>query len=404
MKDPRPIATLERHQRLVVATLVLLVVLAGVAYSLVLGAKLRYPDEHEYLTLARNLVHSGEFSFGMGSTASRPPGYAFFLAGPLLFGAGVAVLRSANFVLLAITVYAVYRLGRRAGDSGLVGVLAAAGVALYPLLFYTAGTLYPQTLATLLLVLGLWAVTGPRSARRALLGGLLFGALILTVPTFAFSLGVVCVWLIATQRRAAIAPVVAVLVGAAVVVTPWTVRNAVVLGSPVFVATNSGVNLLLGNSEHARANSGTNVDISRYVRAANGRSEVDRDAYYRSQAFRWIHDHKLAAVKLYVSKVLNYFNFRNELRTRSQASTGKDLLLLLTYGPLLLLALARLAYARRRRMSSFEVLCLVLYFANALWAAVFFTRVRFRAPLDAILILIVAMFVGSRRRAPPERA
>ena len=400
----RAATLLDRHARLVVAVLVLVTIAGGLIYSLALGSELRYPDEHEYLTLARNLVHSGEFSLGAGPTALRPPGYVFFLAGPVYLGAGVPLLRLANFALLALTVYAVYRLGRRTGGSELAGVLAAAGVALYPLLVYTAGTLYPQALAPVLLVGALAAVTGPPSLGRSVLCGLALGALILAIPTSVFVLAVVCVWLIVTRRRAALAPVLAVVAAAALVVAPWTIRNAALLDAPVFVATNSGLNLLLGNSEHAGANTGSTADVSRYLSRAHGRSEADRDAYYRSQAVRWVREHELEAAGLYARKVLNYFNFHSELRTRSESGTGRDLLLLATYGPLLALALVRLAYARRRKLTSFEGLCFALYFGNALFSALFFTRIRFRAPFDVILILIAALFVASWRRAPAAEA
>jgi hypothetical protein len=41
---------------------------------------------------------------------------------------------------------------------------------------------------------------------------------------------------------------------------PWIVRNYEVIGKVIPISTNAGINLLLGNSENTRSNSGIDVN------------------------------------------------------------------------------------------------------------------------------------------------
>jgi hypothetical protein len=97
----------------------------------------------------------------------------------------------------------------------------------------------------------------------------------------------------------------------------------------VFVSTNSGENLLVGNSENTKPLDGRNVDISSYESVARAMDEVERDRYYRDQAIQYILGHPLESSKMYLLKVVNYFNYRNNL------VTTKGLLRIYTDGSLL---------------------------------------------------------------------
>jgi hypothetical protein len=192
----------QRAPRLVVL-LAGAVFVAGTIYSFGLGPEARYYDEADYLDLARGIAGLGAMTKdGAGAvlTALRPPGYPVFLALGLELGASVELLRVANYVGFAISLLLVYTLGKRIVGP-LAGLLAAAFAAIYPIFFYAAGTLYPQMLSATLLLSILVIVTRPGGLPRypmAAIGGLLFGLLILSVPTFVFSLGVVGLWLLMT--------------------------------------------------------------------------------------------------------------------------------------------------------------------------------------------------------------
>lgn len=382
------------------AILSLLVVIAGAAYSLRLGGALRFVDERDYYAIADNLAHGRGYSLdGQSPTAFRPPGYPLFLALFVALGANVVILRVLNFLMLALTMLLLYRFVL-ARSNWLGAVSAPIMCAGYAVLFYTAGTLYSQTLAGLLLVLVI-AVLGAGRLNwlgTGLLLGLASGWLAITVVHTLFSLAVIAVWLLAartewrwSERMGSVAIMAA---GVALVLGLWLVRNQRVLGAPV-LTTGGGITLLYGNSDKARWNTGTSIDISTYAPGDSGLSEVELNRYYQEQAFDFIRRNPGRALRLYVLKVLNWFNYRNELAQRSESSRARDILMLVTYGPLLLLFVARLLLAGRMRLSRVELLLAVLYVSNAFAYAVWFTRVRFRLPYDLLLIAVVALFLGN---------
>ena len=392
-----------RH-RVVVVVLALVVVGAGLLSVALLGNELRYPDERDYLRLTHHLVEDGRFAIHTRPTASRPPGYPFLLAPFVALGVGTAPLRLVNFACLAGAAYAAFRLVRLVAP-GNYAYAAAGGVVVYPFSLYTAGTFYPQVPSALALIAGVFFLyRGVEQGRRGLLsvgaGGLLLGVSVLMVPNHAFIVLIAAVWAAVVSDAGRRLVVVAVLLlGAAVLPATWTVRNLVQFDEVVLISTNGGLNLLLGNSEDAGANSGVNVDIERYEAEGRRLDEFERDRYYRDAAIDWVQDNPGAAATLYLRKVVNYFNFRNDLYVDEEASPLKDFVGAVSYLPLLAILAARLALVRRFPLTRLEGLIVALYLSNALFLAAFFTRVRFRLPLDLLLIAGLCVFAA---RAVPE--
>ncbi len=393
-----------------VAAVALTLLLTG-GYAVLLGDELQFGDERDYVALVASLAEGhGYTADGVTPTAFRPPGYPLLLLPAYMATDGsVLAMRLVGVFALAGSVWLAYLLGRRMRSAG-AGALAAVVMACYPLLVYTASTLYPQvpSLFLLLLVidLGLRASPTPDEPppRRhwvvAILAGVAAGLLVLTVPTFGPSLAIVVGWLAWRQRRAvtrrlAYRALALLVITAAVAPTVWCVRNAIQFGAFVPVGTNNGVNLLLGNSEGVTAGGGRVGDISRYENQAIAQDmdEVQQNIFYTRAALTWITAHPGDAAALYVGKVLNTFSFRNELATPEQADPLKDLVSAVSYYPVLVLAVLRLLQARRWPMHPLEKLSLTLIIVNVLLLAIFFTRLRLRLPLDGLTILLAAAAV-----------
>ncbi|MGZ4704103.1 MAG: hypothetical protein ACXWCM_04470 [Acidimicrobiales bacterium] len=375
----------------------------GLTYCILLGDKIRFPDESDYLRLSQHVADTGSYSFdGVHATAFRPPGYGYFLAGLRLIGMPVIGLRWANFVCLALMVWAAWWLARRVAGP-VAATLAAPVVALYPLGFYTAGAFYPQVLGGALVLGGLVALVQIPGARHpywlAAAAGLAFGALLVTIPPLATALLVGVVWLAFTDRR--VRTVLLVLGLAALIPLSWTARNLVVMHQPVLGSTNNGLNLLIGNSPDAAPRKGVATDVTPYEHAADDlgytddpEHEVQRDAYLRDQAVEWIRSNPGDAAVLFVGKTVNYFAPFDQLGTASENSAGQQALATLTYLPLLALFIVRLFRWRRERPGETERLLIFLYVLAAPAQAVFVTRVRYRVPLEPLLIIVVAGLIA----------
>jgi hypothetical protein len=385
---------------------IFVIIVSGSIYSLCLDGRLFYNDERCYHNLAYNLARSGIYSLdGQNPTAYRPPGYPLLLAPFLRLNCGVPLLRILNYLALAGCLGLVYRMLRReSGD--LAAWLGVVMIPAYPVLFYTAGRLYPQIIAALLFLWIIDLLTGkPLTLRRLAVCGLFFGFLILIVPLFVFTLIILGAWLL-FDRRTGLKGVAVFLIAAFLMTGIWSVRNYLVFDTFVFVASNCGTNLLLGNSENSSSISGSNVNIDRYKIETYriGMDEIEKDKFYRDQALEWIRENKFKALVLYGRKVVHYFHCSNELATRGEASRYCNPIMLLTYGPLLLLLVLRLLSARRMKFTRFELLLVILYLSSAFYHAIFFTRIRFRLPFDLLLIMLAALFVQQliSRRLPSK--
>jgi hypothetical protein len=179
------------------------------------------------------------------------------------------------------------------------------------------------------------------------------------------------------------------------------VRNFLTFHHLVPVSANNGINLLIGNSAATRPNSGVTAEVLPLCPGLRiDMTEYEFDAATRSCAIDWISHNPSAALRLYAAKVVNYFNFRNELATVSEQARWRDWVIFLTYYPLLAIALLRLALARRMPLARFETLVYLLYFLNALASAIFFTRLRFRIGVNAAFL---ARLWEARAPATPRR-
>ena len=437
---------LKKREQQVFLGILVYILLFGIAYSLYLGSNFRFIDEKDYYTIARNIAFTFQRSLdGVHPSAYHCPGYPFFLSIFIFFGANIVFLRFLNFIALALSVYLLYCILKEEAP-GLSGVIGSLLVVCYPVLFYTAGMLYPQTIAgTMLLGIVYWGrgigTRLPRPeyrqagrlsyyewARNDIIVGLLFGALILFVPALVLLMVPFLGWVAVVRRKTRLPrhktprnDIVIIGMVALAMVGCWTLRNYLVFRQFVFINSNSGVVLLLGNSENTTPNAGVNVDISRYAKEADrlGLDEIGRDRYYQEKALEFIRNNKAKALKLYFLKLLNYFNYRNELGTKAEAARWKDVLMLITWGPLLALFLVRLLFVvwvpphlrplpvgernqkgndpppreRKLAINRFEGLLILLYFAGALIHALFCTRIRYRLPFDFLLIMVVALFL-----------
>jgi 4-amino-4-deoxy-L-arabinose transferase-like glycosyltransferase len=214
-------------------------------------------DAAAYAGIAANLEHGDGFTLGPEATqpaSDYSPGLPL-LAGGLYKLTGGVHERFARLVLALLGSLAVlftYLLGRRLSGPW-AGIVGAAAVAIYPALLEYQGMLMSEPLAAALLsgaVLSmLWADrSGPR---RWLVPGLLLGALALTRPEYlAISLPVAVVVFARGGRAnwtAGLTQAAIMLLGLALVVAPWTVRNAIALDRFVPISTGGGQVLFAGS-------------------------------------------------------------------------------------------------------------------------------------------------------------
>ncbi len=281
--------------------------LAALVAILLLGVGLRVDDAWRgrapvydaaaYATIAANLERGEGFTLGPGATqpaSNYSPGLPLLVGGTYKLTDGVHE-RFARLVLALIGTLAVlftYLIGRRLSGP-LAGLIGAGAVAVYPALLEYQGMFMSEPLAATLLsgaVLAMLWASGREEGRRSsgdrwvfrpgrgqpseivggaknrtprppenprpssvgwLVPGLLLGALALVRPEYlAISLPVAVVVFARGGRddwRAGLLQALVMLVGLALVVVPWTVRNEVALGRFVPISTGGGQVLFAGS-------------------------------------------------------------------------------------------------------------------------------------------------------------
>lgn len=254
MTDPRELASAARPRadRRLLAGL-LLVALAVRAGIIAASPKAFVDDPDAYRAVARNLVEHGCLGSGERPTATRPPLYPLLLAACISVDPAARLSLAVAHVLLGLgTVWIGYRLAVRWG-LGRWALVAAALVAIDPILLAQSTLVMTETLAAFLAAASLLAITvcaQEPSSRRAALAGGLAAAAVLCRPTFLPWMAAAIVllpWFGAGWRQRA-GLLAAAATAAAVVLGPWTVRNALDFGKATPATTHGGFTLLLANN------------------------------------------------------------------------------------------------------------------------------------------------------------
>ena len=239
------------RRRAAIALILISALALRLAYVLLTPGYVPLHDDRAFDRLALGVARSGAYpDVGGHPTAYRPPGFTYVLGAVYaVTGAGHARIVAARLVEVAVGTGIVAALGAVAGRLfGRPAVLWTMGLAaVYPPLIGVGGSLLSEPQSILLELAALLAVLIWRTDRRlrwAAAAGLAAGALALTrtnafvvIPALALGLYVRSA---GRPRRAAAGPP-ALMVGVAVaVISPWTIRNAVVMRSFIPVSDEEG--------------------------------------------------------------------------------------------------------------------------------------------------------------------
>lgn len=358
-----------------------------------------FPDEQRFVSSAARLVANGEFRVG-ADVAWEMPGTALFF-GPFirLFGVDGAVvpIRLCQALLLATQCALVAFIAGALVRDRLAALVAAWMTALYPFFLYYQGLLLSETLFNTLLLAGV-AATYAWRARGLHIGGMLVvacacfaGATYVkaTLTVLPPLLLAVTAWSAgASWRRIA-----AVLLAAACLYTgflsPWWIRNANLLGHFVPFTTSSAQNLYLGNNprnQDAGIDWGSDVEADVVARIAALPDEIARQRAFNDAATGYIKTHPATFVQNAFKKFVRFWNVvpnAAEFKGGIYAAIS-----LVSFGPMLLLAIAGVACGWRSWREFAPILLIIGYFTAV--HSVTIASLRYRLPLEPLLIALAA--------------
>ncbi len=217
-------------------------------------------DAISYLKLGSDVARFGDYSHSepgaggsRGPTAYFPPAYPYFVAAVDLLDGHTAVdssavhgARLANAALGTVTV-ALVGLVALELFGPTIGLVALAVAAVYPVLIEVSALLIAENLFTMLILASVWAVLRARRARRPL-AWITAAGILLGLATLAHENGFVLVLPLAfaawTAAERSIKGPLALAVAAVLMISPWTIRNAIVMHSFIPVSDETGITLV----------------------------------------------------------------------------------------------------------------------------------------------------------------
>lgn len=351
----------------------------------------------------------------------RPPGYPHFLAALYALTGGSPLGARALQMALGLANAALAFLLGRALLGRAAGLCAAAGMACTWTVVYFEGELLAPVLEIALLLGALLACERWRRVRgwgSGLAAGLLLGLFAVTRPNALVLAPVVWVfglWVAARAGGPRRPLLLGLPLGLLAAIAPVTIRNFVVAGDFVAISSNGGVNLWIGNNEHADGHTAripalgefaalqgwTCFDepaIRRGVERIVGRpllaSEVS--SYFAGRAWDHVLAHPGHALALAARKAalfwgpLEVANNREDELARADSAVLRWLpgfpwlLSLAVLGALRLARELRRSPGPRRDCVLLLAACVLVYFASHL---PFFVAGRYRMPLVPLLWL-----------------
>ena len=194
-------------------------------------------------------------------TAYRPPLYPLLVAAVLVSGFGNMAIGIVQLMLGVGAVILTMLCARRLG-LGRRSLVAALLVAVDPLLLQQTALVMTETTSAFLAALVLWLGAGRPSRLRNIALGAAFGLCCLCRPTFwVFGALAVTIWAVVRIRatnsasspsrnhwRQGVGIAAGVAAGVVLVVAPWGIRNAIVMGRPIITTTHGGYTLLLAHN------------------------------------------------------------------------------------------------------------------------------------------------------------
>jgi 4-amino-4-deoxy-L-arabinose transferase-like glycosyltransferase len=409
--------------------------LVGLLLTLALGLRLAevertayrpVNDAAAYLTLASQIAHTGDYAVrrapGTGAGGSRgptayfPPAFPYFLAAVDLIDGhtgprdGAVQPARISQAILGTAVVGLTGLVALEAFGELVGMVALGVAVIYPVFIELSALLVAENLLTLFVLAAIWAALragrSERPYRWVGLAGVLTGlaalshvnGVLLVVP-----LGVAA-WKLppagTTSPRRRLAGIGLLLATTLLTMTPWVVRDAVVLHRFVPVADEGGYTLV-GTYNAASAHNHqipykwrvfyTIPGEPRLISHPTGLSEPTLGAKLESQALHYIGHHPLAPLAVLYHNTRRLLELEGSYAYRVSAASI-DLpeqtarIGVVSFWLLCLLAIAG-AFTRVARRAPWW-----LWFVPLLmWLSVALVNAetpRFREPLDAFLILL----------------
>lgn len=368
-------------------------------------------DEENYVLLAGDVLSGGQSSLPF----FQPPLYHYFLALVFsVFGENLLIVKILQAIMGATTCLLTFSIANRL-FSRKVALTAGLMVAFTgPMIFFTA-QLLPATIAVTLNMLLLLMLLRARENPKPLnwiICGLLAGLSAINIPNILFVFPVFFAWLIYSKKnesnyKVPILNFLFIILGAAIIILPVTLRNYLASKEVVLISANGGANLYIGNNPDMFKTMAIRAGADWYQLMdesfRQGRKNTsDDDRYFVEKVISFAETQPLSFLKGLALKTAWFFNARELPRTFDMYIFRQysNLLSLLVWhtqyfsfpfgiiAPLAALGIAISCYKNAGRL-----LMLGFVLAYSMSYILFFPSARYRVPVMPVLAIFAACAV-----------
>ena len=371
---------MDKNKKYLLAALLLALTLR-IGYVLTLEDKLFFPDSFRYHQIGVGLAEGRGYS-----SAFTAPLYPLFLSGIYrIFGDSYLSVRIIQSLVGTASVFLIYLLGKNI-FSIKVGLIASFISAFCPFFIFFTGLLLTETLFMFLLLSLIYLLQKMLAMKRfgyAVAAGLVAGLCVLIKPLIAYFLPFAfLVFFIAHgNKRPLIGYGFLIMILAGAVLSPWIIRNYQQFGKFIPLTTGGGITLYESNNPWATGGPGyENIVWTEEMRRMD---EVKLDRHFRREAVKFIVNNPRRTIQLAGIKFKRFWNVVPNVE--EYRDLKHNLISLLSYGPVLLLAIWGMIEGRRRGRELAILYLPIVFFS--LVHLVILGSIRYRVPITPYLIL-----------------
>lgn len=363
-----------------------------------------YPDEWDYLDIAKNIASDNQYKLteegpANGYAIRQTPGLPVVLgiigkALPLSCQTAKLINTIAGWSTAVVYAWALWL------ATGHIWIVAAGAalIGFHPTFLYMGNTNYPQTFQALMLAFLVAAICFRKyranngdSPGWTVAEGALTGLGALFVPTQCFILPALVIARWKSGLKKLLLQALILFVSFMAVLTPWIARNAVTEKAFIPFSTNGGEQMFLGFNDDAGMNTGIMINITPglYTRLTSAASGREREIIFRDEAFKWIRADYGRAARLWILKALNYFRWDTGKMVTAEEEGGAVRLWITRLTSISVFGLAITGLWRLIKHDDYWcILTAVFMLCLAAGHAFFISRYRYRIPIEQALIFI----------------
>jgi len=358
-----------------------------------------FSDEGRFIDEAIKFANSGGFYTGDSRAWEMPLTGVIYGTLYKIFGTKEMLIASARVLqslFLIVSALLVYKISLLIFKDKLISTLAFIIVLFYPFFVYYQGLLISETIFITLLLSGFyyiyrWYENGFKFDKYLFLANLF---LILSLYSKA-SMTILPPFLLggfAFLNRVGFKSSLKIfLISFSIwiaMLSPWWIRNYLLLDRFVLFTTSSGSNLYLGNnSSNLYGGCDWACDVNKtLVAKIRALPEVEEDLAFKKEAVRFIYEHPKRFFELMYLKFKRFYNI--EFNNKALRESHFNIIVILSYGSIFILFLISipLTIKRWRELSAIYI----LFFYFTLLYTVTISSLRYRLPLEPFMIIMAS--------------